>query len=323
LNVLNKRRGQQEIVRLVTDRGEITESGEIDAEINRFYKELYERGENINAHTDEFFYENVTKVDIAMAERVISPLSKDEIYQTLLTCRDSAPGPDGIPYSYYKKYWSFFGDVLARSWSEALQSGTLPDSHKKSILRLLPKNGKDVSKLTNWRPITLSNCDHKLITKCLARRLTSVLGPSLHPNQTAYLPGKQIQDNLRVLNIINEASPDALIISLDARKAFDSVSHNYIRRTLVAYGLGSFVPVFNLLYDQQKVSIHVNGRKLDGYSIRNGVKQGDSLSCILFIMCMDPLIRNIEANPNIIRPEIQGIPLPKVLAYADDITCMI
>ncbi len=149
LNLLNKRRGQQEIVRLVTDRGEVTESGEIDAEINSFYKELYERGKNTNAHTDEFFYENVTKVDIAMAERVISPLSKDEIYQTLLTCRDSAPGPDGIPYSYYKKYWSFFGDVLAQSWSEALQSGTLPDSHKKSILRLLPKTGKDVSKLTN------------------------------------------------------------------------------------------------------------------------------------------------------------------------------
>jgi hypothetical protein len=145
----------------------------------------------------------------------------------------------------------------------------------------------------------------------------------LHPNQTAYLPGKQIQDNLRVINIVNEKSPNALIISLDARKAFDSVSHTYLRNTLVAYGLENFVPVFNLLYEQQRVNIHVNGRKLDGYSIRNGVKQGDSLSCILFIMCMDPLIRNIEANPNIIRSEIQGTPLPKVLAYADDITCIV
>jgi hypothetical protein len=118
-------------------------------------------------------------------------------------------------------------------------------------------------------------------------------------------------------------SPDTLIISLDARKAFDSVSHNYIRKTLTAYGFESFIPVFNLLYKKQRVSIHVNGRKLDGYNIKNGVKQGDSLSCILFILCMDPLIRNIEANPNITRPEIQAIPLPKVLAYADDITCIV
>jgi hypothetical protein len=62
---------------------------------------------------------------------------------------------------------------------------------------------------------------------------------------------------------------------------------------------------------------------LEGYQIKNGVKQGDSLSCILFIMCMDPLIRNIEANANINRAEIVNTPIPKVLAYADDITCLI
>jgi hypothetical protein len=39
-------------------------------------------------------------------------LRKDEIYETLKTCKDSAHGPDGIPYSYYKKFWKFFGDTL-------------------------------------------------------------------------------------------------------------------------------------------------------------------------------------------------------------------
>jgi hypothetical protein len=323
LNLLNKRRGQQEIDRLVIDGGEITDKNEINDEINSFYKELYEKGDTLNTFADESFYELVSKVAVEKAERVIAPLSKEEIYEILLTCKDSAPGPDGIPYSYYKHFWSFFGDTIAQSWSDALQTGNLPDSHKHSILRLLPKAGKDTSKLTNWRPITLSNCDHKVITKCLAKRLTTALGAYLHPNQTAYLPGKQIQDNLRVINIVNEKSPNALIISLDARKAFDSVSHTYLRNTLVAYGLENFVPVFNLLYEQQRVNIHVNGKKLEGYSIKNGVKQGDSLSCILFIMCMDPLIRNIEANPNIFRSEIRGIPLPKVLAYADDMTCIV
>jgi len=77
------------------------------------------------------------------------------------------------------------------------------------------------------------------------------------------------------------------------------------------------VPIINLLYDKQRVNIIANGQTLEGYEIKNGVKQGDSLSCILFIMCMDPLIRNIERN----RPEVQGVPIPKVLAYADDIRC--
>jgi len=323
LNLLSKRKGSNNIEKLVVDSGEITDVNEINDVINSFYKDLYERGEPPNAFTDDTFYEYITKVSNVDATKVTSPLLKEEIYEVLLSCEDSAPGPDGIPYSYYKHFWYIFGDTLTQTWREGVNNGNLPNSHKTSILRLLPKIGKDGTKLTNWRPITLSNCDHKLITKCMARRLTEALRPCLHPNQTAYLPGKQIQDNLRVINIINEKSPETLIISLDAKKAFDSVSHEYIRRTLAAYGLEDFVPIFNLLYEEQKVKINVNGRMLEGYEIKNGVKQGDSLSCILFIMCMDPLIRNIEMNNDISRAEIRDTPLPKVVAYADDITCIV
>jgi hypothetical protein len=46
--------------------------------------------------------------------------------------------------------------------------------------------------------ITLSKCDHNLTTKCFAKRLTQALKDKLQPNQTAYLPGKQIQDHLRL-----------------------------------------------------------------------------------------------------------------------------
>jgi len=323
LNLLNKRRGNTDIEKLVTERGEITDDNDINAEITNFYKNLYERGEPADEVIDDSFYEHITKVQNYDVIKVISPLSKDELYEVLLTCKDSAPGPDGIPYSYYKHFWYFFGDTLTQAWADSINNGILPASHNDSILRLLPKVGKDLTKLANWRPITLSNCDHKLITKCLARRLTNALKPCLHPNQTAYLPGKQIQDNLRVINIVNESKPNSLIVSLDAKKAFDSVGHDYIRRTLTEFGLTEFVPIFNLLYNQQKVNISANGRMLDGYKIKNGVKQGDSLSCILFIMCMDPLIRNIEANNNIERVDIDAIPVPKVVAYADDITCIV
>ena len=204
-----------------------------------------------------------------------------------------------------------------------MQGGRLPVSHRSSLLRLLPKVNKDLSKLTNWRPITLSNCDHKLITKCLSQRLTKAVRKCLHPSQTAYLPGLQIQDNLRVIDIVNKQVPEALVVSLDARKAFDSVDHDYIRRVLTEFGLASFVPLFNVLYEQQRVNIAVNGNLLEGYEIKNGVKQGDSLSCILFIMCMDHLIRNIESNNDIDRLEITDIPIPKVVAYADDVSCII
>jgi hypothetical protein len=54
------------------------------------------------------------------------------------------------------------------------------------------------------------------------------------------------------------------------------------------------------------------------------VKQGDALSCVLFIMCMEPLLRNIEENPAIecIVSNVLG-PLPKAYAYADDVNAVI
>ena len=112
-----------------------------------------------------------------------------------------------------------------------------------------------------------------------------------------------------------------MIVSLDAKKAFDSVSHKYIEKTLTKFGLSSFVPIFRILYSELRSDIIVNGRIVKGFSIEKGVKQGDALSCILFIMCMEPLLRNIEKNENIepiFSNELNAF-LPKVYAYADDV----
>jgi len=321
LNIIRKRRAVTDIKELEINGLVTTNENNIKSEITAFYKNLYEQGGSQNNIDDDFFM-NVNNIPTAVADALTVPLLKDEILQTLKTCSDSAPGPDGIPYSYYRHLWDIFGDIIVESWQDSLNNDTLPPSHRNSILKLLPKEGKNLTKLNNWRPITLSNCDHKLITKCYAKRMTSILQSHLHPNQTAYLPGKQIHDNLRLLDIINKQAEDSIMIALDAKKAFDSITHEYIRKILEKYGLGSFIPIFNLLYSEQKVDIAINGDVIPGYNIKNGVKQGDSLSCILFILGMDPLIRNIEDNPNIGRVQIPACSTPKILAYADDVTCI-
>ena len=63
---------------------------------------------------------------------------------------------------------------------------------------------------------------------------------------------------------------------------------------------------------------------MPGFEVKRGVKQGNALSCILFIMCVEPLLRNIEANPEIeaIRSNILECELHKVYAYADDVSCI-
>jgi hypothetical protein len=233
--------------------------------------------------------------------------------------------------SVYKKYWNIMGPIIIKSWNYSLSSEQLPPSHLESIITLLPKEGKNAGDIRNWRPITLSNCDAKIITKALAIKMSKILDTIIDTSQTAYVPGRSITDNLRsnffYKKYCADNDIDAVLISLDAKKAFDSVSHKYIEDTLIAYGFGPvFLKSFKTLYHNISARILINGYMSDKINIERGVKQGDALSCALFIICIDPLLRNINKNN-----QVQGIQIKrrnvimrglnlKGAAYADDIS---
>ena len=328
-----RRKTSDEITKLEINGAISNQSEEIKDGIVNFYRNLYEQcnaGESAggsDSNLDDSFFSELKRVDDVSAAEVVKMITVEELGLVLDSCEDSAPGPDGIPYSILKHFWQDFGPVLVRAWEFSLKIKQLPPSHKQSYLRLIPKAGKDLSKIGNWRPITLSNTDHKLITKLLSRRLTTVVEKYIGCEQTAYIPGRLINDNIRaMLSTIEtadlESQIDGLIISLDAKKAFDSVSHDYIEKTLRAFGLDLFVDIFRLLYKELRSDIIINGEIKVGYKILRGVKQGDALSCILFIMCMEPLIRNIKKNKDIVPIESRTLEgdLPKVYSFADDIT---
>ena len=310
---------------------------EISDGIVEFYKELYEVKETDGVRTNDRIFVNekkdfFRKIEPILPEeemKVIDPMTTEELRTVLDGCVDSAPGPDGIPYSYLKHFWKDFGEILALAWNHSMDKGELPESHKQSYLKLIPKAGKDLTKLTNWRPITLSNTDHKLVTKAYSKRVTKAVMSKISEEQTAYIEGRLINDNvramIRTIDLANEdPNVDGIVISLDARKAFDSVNHNYIKEVLTAFGLEKFVKIFDILYKGLRSDIIINGGVKRGFKIERGVKQGDALSCILFIMCIEPLLCNIKSNPTIapIRSDKIGFDLPKAYSYADDITAL-
>jgi hypothetical protein len=94
-------------------------------------------------------------------------------------------------------------------------------------------------------------------------------------------------DNLRsnffLKNHCVKKNLDAVLISLDAKKAFDSVDHRYIEDTLKAYGFGlGFINIFKVLYKGITARILINGFLSESIHIERGVKQGDALSCAIF-----------------------------------------
>jgi len=330
MGILKKRTNQKLIDTLVEEGQEINTKVGIMECVRNFYKKLYEYSPFKEDDLDGSFFNYSPKLSCRSKEDVEKDITLDELKETLKGCKDSSPGPDGITYSIYKEFWDIVGKYIVDSWNHSLRTGSLPPSHKESVLTLLPKPGKDLREIKNWRPITLTNCDAKIITKALAVRMSKVLEDIVDPSQTAYIPGRNVMDNLRsnllTKNYCNKRKINALLVSLDAKKAFDSVDHEYIRKVLKAYGFGEkFIGYFNTLYKDLEVRIMVNGFFSDKINIRRGVKQGDALSCSLFILCIDPLIRNINNNSNIRGVVIKGknnnSPSVEIKAsgYADDI----
>ena len=330
---LNMQRAKGKITQMESlqcDSEEINDPDQIDTMVLEYYRKLYEKGDSkksTNSATANIFLRNMTKLDDDIINMIDAPITTLDLYNTLRSCRDSAPGPDGIPYSIIKLTWSIFGPALVNAWNYSLLTSELTNSHTDSYLKLLPKAGKNLLLLKNWRPITLSNCDFKVITKTLASRLTNGLSNMISHNQTAYIKGRQITDNLHLLQYAIEKAVEidesTSIVSLDAEKAFDSIEHWYIREILDKIGLSKFKLLFDIIYRDQKVSIQLNSRCAGTYNIKNGVKQGDALSCILFILGIEPLLKNISADNNIKGVTIEGREIPKIVSYADDVACII
>ena len=327
LNLNRTKNNKNEMSDLIID-GVITKDmDQISSHVNNFYKNLYEKGDKNYENNSLIgkFIGNLAAVPEEHIKQLDTKITADELLTTLKSCQDSAPGPDGIPYSLIKLTWKHFGKILVESWNYTQESGRLPPSHESSYLRLLPKAGKDISLLKNWRPITLSNCDFKIITKTLSWRLAKAVESVISPNQTAYLKNRQISDNLNVMLYTLEQNDNVngMVVSLDAEKAFDSIEHWYIKKILNKIGLSNFNKIFEILYKNQEVDIILNGNNSGKYKIKNGVKQGDALSCILFILGIEPLLQNINNDTSIEPVNGTHSRIPKAVAYADDIACII
>ena len=145
LNLQRSKGKRTEMNKILIEGKHVTNSDEIDQHVSNFNKVLYEKGDSQikNKKLVNDFLANMTKLSESERVNINRLLSLEELYSTLKTCKDSSPGPDGIPYSIIKLTWKYFGPILINSWSYALSTGNLTHSHESSYLKLLSKEGKD------------------------------------------------------------------------------------------------------------------------------------------------------------------------------------
>ena len=163
------------------------------------------------------------------------------------------PGTDGLTTEFLKNFWPELKDLIVGSFNYAFASGSLSISQRRGIISLIPPKNKDKTILENLRPISLLNVDYKILTKVLATRLEKVLPKIINPDQTGYVKGRYIGENIRLIQDLmfyleKENSP-GIVVFVDFRKAFDTIEWNYMEKALALFNIGSnFLQWFKTIY---------------------------------------------------------------------------
>ena len=116
-------------------------------------------------------------------------------------------------------------------FNDSYAIGTLPDSERIAVMRLIFKKG-DEDEMGNYMPISLTNVDYRILAFVLSNRLQNVIPSVINTDQSAYIKGRYMGQNIRLISdIINGykvKDKQRFIMTLDFTKAFDMISWNGI-----------------------------------------------------------------------------------------------
>ena len=276
----------------------------------------------IPTENDLFQPENDTVLDNNEAMSCEGHLTEQECLKALRSMdREKTPGTDGLPAEFYKIFWKDLSPLLISALNCSYDEGSLSITQRRGIIKLVPKKDAEPHLIKNWRPLTLLNCDYKIAAKAIANRIKSVIPKLINNDQTGFLKGRFIGENIRlidnIMNYVSQKNIPGLLLFIDFEKAFDSLEWSFIERTLQYFGFGSFlISWFQTFYKNIESCVLNNGWASCFFQLQRGVRQDCPLSPYLFILSAEILAKAVRSNKN-----IKGISVnnSEIKEIADDI----
>ena len=329
---LEKRKAKEKLWEGILDKDgnyKIGTESVLDRQVE-FYKELYSKGETSH-QAQQKFLSNITKTLSSESKiKLEMDITFTELTKSVQNMKtNKSPGPDGIISEFYQTFWHLIGPVFYEMIKNMYGSGEMTFTQYQSLITLLYKKGVRED-IRNWRPISLLNCDYKIISKMFSNRLREVMHELINEDQRGCIKGRHSHDCIRILIdvIENGMDDDSCILLLDQEKAFDRVDIDWMFLVLKRMGFGDyFIGWLRILYKNANSAIITNGYISEYFQIQRGVRQGDSLSALLYILQAEPLSNEIRESP-----EIQGIHLKStdqsqeeylISQYVDDTNIML
>ena len=290
-----------------------TEEEEILKVWSKYFEELLNEGANELSELDNNL-ERVSQTDFISIYEVEKAIKN-------LKC-GKASGVDEIRPEMLK-----YGGIVAlqwlhriieRSWAE----GQIPEDWNKAIIAPIYKKGNK-TECGNFRGISLLSVPGKIYASILEKRIREIVECQLGEEQAGFRPNRGCQDQIFSLRQIIEKSwehnKNLYLGFIDLEKAYDKVPRNRLFEILKLYGInGNLLRATRSLYRNCKSAVRIEGCIGNWFEIKLGVRQGCTLSPLLFIIYMDHLIKNSNLLPDL----KFGDTNVSSLLYADDVVLL-
>ncbi|XP_060969565.1 uncharacterized protein LOC115713553 [Cannabis sativa] len=282
---------------------------------------------DINDEEKSQSFDNALLYDIHFLEAPFTHTEIEKAFHQLPL--DKAPGIDGFNSQFYKDNWSFLrNDVINAALSFLNGDGDIAPLNT-TLITLIPKV-KNPTVLTEYRPISLCSIVYKIISKSIANKLKLVLNNLISPNQSAFLPGRLISDNIIIaqevahsIKLRTHGRKGWMAVKLDMAKAFDRVEWAFIAAILNKFLFPQrLINLILACLSTATFQFNFNGQVAGNVVPTRGIRQGDPLSPYLFLLCaegLSSLIQQKERNRSLMGYKVaRRAPAVSHLLFADD-----
>uniref|UniRef100_A0A803PQU7 Reverse transcriptase domain-containing protein n=1 Tax=Cannabis sativa TaxID=3483 RepID=A0A803PQU7_CANSA len=240
------------------------------------------------------------RLDLKQQIDLIQPFTNKEIKHAFFSIPDTkAPGADGFSGGFFKLFWDELGSEFCTAVNDFFATGFMPKELHSTLITLIPKH-ENPTRAVDYRPIACCTTLYKCISKLLCSRLAKVLPHLINQNQGAFIQGRSIAHNVMILQDLlknykrKNVSPRCAI-KIDISKAYDTVSWDFMEDLLNAFNIPSrFVKWIMGCLRATSYSLVMNGRVQGGFKGEKGLRQGDPISPLLFVLIMEYLTRSLQ-----------------------------
>lgn len=245
-------------------------------------------------------------------------ITKEHVRETMKKLKNrKTPNQDKIPNELIKNGGSAMIEEYTKLFNIILQHGKIPEEWKNSITVPIFKKGEKTDP-ANYRGITLLSTSLKLLTKIIADKISSIM--PIREEQQGFRRNRSTTDALFILRQLVEKSLEyntpAYLCFIDLTKAFDKVQLKDVNTILENSNTPKeYVELIKDLNMNTTTQIRTNFTLTQNLRTKAGIRQGDSLSPLLFNTIMDELIKAVKSTGLGYRMGTQKI---NILCYADD-----